>query len=76
MPHGRVESGTEADGDQDPPATAVWISSTIAWIAVTSSGSIAFMTFTGGEFGSVEALAERLNGLFWKERKLGGTTII
>jgi RNA recognition motif-containing protein len=30
----------------------------------------AFMTFTGGEIGSVERLAERLNGLYWKERTL------
>ena len=40
------------------------------------SRPIAFMTFTGGELGSVERLAERLNGLFWKDRKLGSTTII
>ena len=40
------------------------------------SRPIAFMTFTGGELGSVEQLAERLNGLFWKERKLGCTTIM
>jgi RNA recognition motif-containing protein len=40
------------------------------------SRPIALMTFTGGEFGSVEQLAERLNGLFWKERKMGCTTII
>jgi hypothetical protein len=40
------------------------------------SRPIAFLTLTGGEFGSVEILAERLNGLFWKERKLGCTTII
>jgi hypothetical protein len=37
---------------------------------------IAFMTFTGGELGSVEQLAARLDGMFWKERKLGCTTII
>jgi RNA recognition motif. (a.k.a. RRM, RBD, or RNP domain) len=37
---------------------------------------IAFMTFSGGELGSVEKLADRLNGLFWMERKLGCTTII
>jgi hypothetical protein len=40
------------------------------------SRPIAFMTFTGGELGSVERLAERLNGLFWKERRLGCTTLI
>lgn len=40
------------------------------------SRPVAFMTFKGGEFGDVERLAERLNGLYWKERKLGGTTII
>jgi hypothetical protein len=40
------------------------------------SRPIAFMTFKGGELGSVENLAERLNGMFWKDRKLGGTTII
>ena len=37
---------------------------------------VAFMTFKGGELGDVERLAERLNGLFWQGRKLGGTTII
>ena len=37
---------------------------------------VAFMTFKGGEFGDVERLAERLNGLYWKDRKLGCTTII
>jgi hypothetical protein len=37
---------------------------------------LAFMTFTGGEFGSVEQLAERLNGMYWKERKMGCTTIL
>ena len=37
---------------------------------------VAFMAFSGGELASVEILAERLNGLFWKDRKLGGTTII
>ena len=36
----------------------------------------AFMTFGGGALGDVERLAERLNGLFWKERKLGCTTMI
>jgi len=36
----------------------------------------AFMAFSGGEFGAVERLAERLNGLFWKDRKLGCTTLI
>jgi hypothetical protein len=40
------------------------------------SRPIAFMTFSGGELGSVERLAERLNGLYWKERKLGCTTIL
>jgi hypothetical protein len=34
------------------------------------------MTFTGGELGSVETLAGRLDGLYWKERKLGCTTMI
>ena len=38
------------------------------------SRPVAFMTFTGGEFGSVERLAERLNGMFWKERKMSCTT--
>lgn len=36
----------------------------------------AFMTFNGGELGDVERLAERLNGLYWKDRKLGCTTMI
>ena len=40
------------------------------------SRPIAFMTFGGGELGDVERLADRLNGLFWKERKLGCTTMI
>ena len=40
------------------------------------SRPIAFMTLTGGELGSVESLADRLNGMYWKERKLGCTTII
>jgi hypothetical protein len=35
---------------------------------------IAFMTFTGGAMGDVERLAERLNGLYWKDCKLGCTT--
>ena len=34
------------------------------------------MTFKGGELGDVERLAERLNGLFWKDRKLGCTTMV
>jgi RNA recognition motif. (a.k.a. RRM, RBD, or RNP domain) len=38
------------------------------------SRPVAFMTFTGGEFGSVERLAERLNGMYWKERKMNCTT--
>jgi hypothetical protein len=37
---------------------------------------VAFITFTGGDLGDVERLAERLNGLFWKDRKLGCTTMI
>jgi RNA recognition motif-containing protein len=37
---------------------------------------VAFMTFKSGEFGDVERLADRLNGLYWKEHKLGCTTII
>jgi RNA recognition motif-containing protein len=37
---------------------------------------VAFMTFKSGAFGDVERLADRLNGLYWKERKLGCTTII
>ena len=37
---------------------------------------VAYMTFRGGELGDVERLAERLNGLFWKDRKLACTTII
>jgi hypothetical protein len=32
------------------------------------------MTFKGGELGSVERLAERLNGMYWKERTLRCTT--
>jgi hypothetical protein len=40
------------------------------------SRPIAFMTLSGGELGDVERLAGRLNGLFWKERKLGASTII
>jgi hypothetical protein len=42
----------------------------------SGSRPVAFMTFSGGEFGAVERLAERLNGLFWKDRKLGCTTMI
>jgi RNA recognition motif-containing protein len=37
---------------------------------------VAFMTFQGGELGAVEKLAQRLNGMFWKERTLGATTMI
>jgi len=37
---------------------------------------VAFMTFTGGELGDVERLADRLNGLYWKERRLGATTTL
>jgi len=40
------------------------------------SRPVAFMTFTGGELGSVERLAERLNGMYWKERTLRCTTTI
>jgi RNA recognition motif-containing protein len=36
----------------------------------------AFLTFKGGELGDVERLALRLNGLYWKDRKLGCTTMI
>jgi hypothetical protein len=36
----------------------------------------AFLAFSGGELGSVETLAQRLDGLYWKERKLGCTTMI
>ena len=38
------------------------------------SRPVAFMTFKGGELGSVERLAERLNGMYWKERTLRCTT--
>jgi hypothetical protein len=37
---------------------------------------VAIMTFKGGELGDVERLAQRLNGMFWKDRKLGGTTMV
>ncbi len=40
------------------------------------SRPIALMTFTGGELGSVERLAERLNGMYWKESTLRCTTTI
>ena len=40
------------------------------------SRPVAFMTFTGGELGSLEHLAERLNGMYWKERTLRCTTSI
>jgi hypothetical protein len=36
----------------------------------------ALMMFEGGQLGDVERLAERLNGLFWKESKLGCTTLV
>lgn len=35
-----------------------------------------YMMFKGGELGAVENLAERLNGMFWKERTLHATTIL
>jgi RNA recognition motif-containing protein len=40
------------------------------------SRPVAFMTFKGGAFGDVERLADRLNGLYWKDHKLSGTTIV
>jgi hypothetical protein len=40
------------------------------------SRPLAFMTFTGGEFGAVERLAERLDGMYWKEHTLRCTTTI
>lgn len=40
------------------------------------SRPVAFMTFTGGELGSLERLAERLNGMYWKEHTLRCTTTL
>jgi hypothetical protein len=34
------------------------------------------LTFTGGKLGSVERLAERLNGMYWKEHTLRCTTTL
>lgn len=37
---------------------------------------VASMLFKVDELGAVEKLAERLNGMFWKEHKLKATTIL
>jgi hypothetical protein len=37
---------------------------------------IAYMLFKVDELGAVEKLAQRLNGLFWKDQTLKATTIL
>jgi hypothetical protein len=37
---------------------------------------VAFLTFKGGSLGDVERLADRLNGMFWRGRTLGCSTIV
>jgi hypothetical protein len=38
--------------------------------------TIAYMLFKVDELGAVEKLAQRLNGLFWKDQTLKATTIL